>query len=276
MIFEFVVFKYVLYRVLLLLGIKLLSRLSHRRYLLSWGTAYFSLNTKSDLVCMIYQILSIHSETYSDYALVAMMIERCVVVFFPLHAKTLVTRRFTLILLCLCIIPMWATLDPFIPSSAGVVYGFSAWTLIGTTCVSLCDGPNFFMYALNFNQCVIHVVATLILVVVLGTKLLANRRRRRHLVGGKGDQSAREYSVIVVMLLLAIINIVVFFPGFIVSMLAIFGDLSSWSAEVFNNIARLTNEVTCVAHSIHFLVYFCRIPSFRSELVNLLSCCISK
>lgn len=232
------------------------------------------------VICNIIKILSASLETFSNYALVAMMIERCVVVFFPLHAKTLVNRRFTCILLCVCIFPIWVSFVPLIPFNTQVLQG-SALSTSGTVCVINSDGPTFLylLWSMTLNLFVVHVVATLILVIVLGIKLLANRRRRRHLVGGTGDQSAREYSVVVVMLLLAGINIVIFFPSLIITMINFIVDISSWpetTLKLFFNIGRFSNELLCVAHSINFIVYFCRISSFRSELVKIFSCCITK
>ena len=62
----------------------------------------FSICYVKNVVCastiMIWDLF----ELYSSNAVVAMMIERCNVVLFPIHSIHFVTRRFSAMLLCIC------------------------------------------------------------------------------------------------------------------------------------------------------------------------------
>lgn len=255
--------------------------------MLSWGTVYFPLVTINDVSCTINQTLDAIFEIFSDYALVAMMLERCIVVFFPLHAKTLVTRRFTIILLCICILPFWLELIPLMPFDFSVESNNMA-SLNGKICVIYPYSERAFLFiyifwSITLIYYVFHVFATLIFVVILGAKLLVLRRRRNHMIlargGNGGEKSGKENSAIIVMLLLSFINITCFMPFYIVSLIYYTADVSSWSTNVMltlYNFGRFAGEVICVSKSINFIVFFSRIPSFRAELVNLFSCCISK
>lgn len=250
--------------------------------MLSWGTVYFSFLTLNDATCKVNQALINISEIYADYAIVAMMIERCVVVFFPLRAIALVNRRFTLILLCVCIIPCWISLVPiniFYFRLIPMIYFFS---FTGKVC-GLNPAIAYFSWTYSLVNYGIHVVASFILDVVLCVKLLVDRRHRNQLVianksSDKG-RSSKENSAIVVMLLLSAIKIVLFLPNNGTVLFSYLVDVTSWSPDAFQayiDIMWFTSTLTSVSHSINFLVYFCRIPSFRNKLVGLFSCIVSQ
>lgn len=252
------------------------------RYLLSWGKAYFSLTTLNDIVCKICQLLNVSFEIFSDYAMVAMMIERCFVVFFPLHAKAIMNFRFSFILLCICTFTFWVSVAPIIPFGVGL-QNLGTLTPNGIICSNYYDGLNtYLLWSKTLILYFIHVIASLILVVVLVTKLFVNLRRRRRLFslqeGSGSEQRGKEYSAIVVMILISSINIISFIPVCITTYISYTVDTSKWSQDAqakFNNIYLFTLDLRCVSHSINFIVYFCRIPSFRNGLLKLFSCCIT-
>ena len=80
------------------------------------------------------------AETYSNYAVVAMMLERCVVVLFPLRAKTVLGLRFTLGLIAACVLPPWAALVIPYAFVLGVQHDPS-WSILGTWCGWYTDRP---------------------------------------------------------------------------------------------------------------------------------------
>lgn len=254
------------------------------RYLLSWGTTFFSFVTINDFICASNLIIWFFLEIYSDYAMVAMMIERCIVVLYPLQAKTIVTRRFTIVLLCICIIPLWLALIPISPFVLGVQTG-SMWSESGLFCGWYQDRPGFlyFLWAYQLIIYTFHVILSGILVVILCTALAFRLQSRRQLTGvakgGGGGESTREYSAMVIMLMIACINLVIFIPGLVALFISYLVDSSQWSQSALNllsNFDRFSFSVPCVSHSINFLVYFTRIPTFRSELVNFFSFCFAK
>lgn len=226
---------------------------------------------------MIWETL----ECISNYAVVAMMFERCIVVFFPIHAKIIVTRRFTIALLCICILPCWVALVPFSGFILGIEFD-SGWSADGVFCGWHSDRPGFMYYLWSYQLVIdtIHVVISGALVIILSTAIVYFKAGRRRVVRrDRGGESSKEYSAIVTMLLLACINVAVFVPGIITMLMSYLVDSSTWSPDAQNtlsNFGRFAYDFPCVTHSFNFIVYFCRIPSFRSELTNFLSFCISK
>lgn len=211
-----------------------------------------------------------------------MMIERCVVVFFPMHSKALVNARFTVILLCICILPHLVWMVPIMWIDLGVKV--NKRTIVGKVCTFSFSQPFviYFFWASLFIIYILHLVTIPILVVVLSAKLLAHRRHRSHLImareKSKGEQKAKANSALVIMFLLSSINFIFYLPYFILSFFALVVDTSSWSKDALytlSDIGRFSAEILSVCHSINFLVYFCRVPSFRTELVKLFSCCFS-
>ena len=213
-----------------------------------------------------------------------MMIERCIVVMFPLSAKSIMSTRFTIILITICVVPLWIALIPISPFILGVQYG-SMWSESGLFCGWYSDRPGFlyFLWAYQLIIFTFHVIISGILVVILCTALLYRSRSRRHLIqsdnGISSGESRKEYSAIVIMLIISGINLVIFLPGLVALFVSYLVDSSNWSQGAQNllaNLDRFSFSIPCVAHSLNFLVYFSRIPTFRSEIVNVFSFCFTK
>lgn len=221
-------------------------------------------------------------EIVSSYGYVAMMIERCIVVFFPIRSRTLVNTRFTIILLCICTLPFFAAIIPI--NWIYTEVKLRPNTIIGKSCGIRYDWPlaDYLFYSSVLILYIIHIVITPFIIVVLTTKLIAHRRRRRHLVStmdkNKGEQNAKTNSTLVIMLLLCSINFLIFAPYSSINTFDVMVGTSGWSQNamlVYGDIMKFTGEVLCIAHSINFLVYFFRLSSFRTEMVKLFSCCFS-
>lgn len=220
-------------------------------------------------------------EGYSNYAMVAMMIERCIVVLFPLRSKTLIRRRFTIGLLVVCVLPGWLSLVPVSAFVFGVMSD-TTWSVTGTFCGWHTDRPLFpyFTWAFQLNMFTVHVALSLVLVIVLCAAISFRTRGRRKLLRDESsDVGAKENAAIVIMLILGIINLVLFIPALISYVMNYVIDTTGWSREAIGdlgNFGRFTQDAVCIAHAFNFVVYFCRIPSFRSELSGFFSCCLSK
>ena len=247
------------------------------RYLLTFGVLYWPIGTSSNTTCNIMMTVWEVCEIYSNYAVVAMMLERCVVVFFPLHAKRYITKRFTVGLLCLCVLPMLLTLVPASVLVTGVQYN-TAWSIAATFCGWFDNRPAFtyFSWVFQLNMFTLHAVITLILSMVLGVVIATNSRRRfRKLLHMDSDQftvSSKENSAIVIMLVLAFINITIFIPATILYSIIYVANnkfLSRSSQDLLSNLGRFSEETQIIAHSLNFVVYFCRIPTFRSEFSSI-------
>lgn len=251
--------------------------------MLSWGTAYFPLVTLNDVVCATVLSIWLSLEIISDYAVVAMMIERCVVVFFPLKAKAFVNPRFSIILLCICIVPFWLALVPVSLFILGVQAG-SMWSPSGLFCGWYENRPAFpyFLWAYQLIIFTFHVVVGSVLVVILCVVIVVRQHNRHRLLsrdrGGSG-LSGREYNSIVIMLLVSSINIIMYIPGLVSMLISYLTDSTTWSEsaqDMLANISRLILGVPCIAHSFSLFVYICRIPTFRSEMGNVFSFCLAK
>lgn len=253
--------------------------------MLSGGTAFFSFVTLNDVICASNLIIWFILEIYSDYALVSMMIERCIVVYFPLQAKSILNTRFTIILICVWIVPLWLALVPISPFICGVQYG-SRWSQSGMFCGWYPDRPGFlyFLWAYQLIIYTLHVIFSGILVIALFIGIAYRHQIRRKLIlrdkEASGQESRnREYSAIVVMLLISCINLVIFIPGLVSMLISYLVDTSSWSLSsqiTLANFSRFAFSIPCVAKSFNFIVYFCRIPTFRTEIANFFSCCLAK
>ena len=225
-------------------------------------------------------------ENLSNYAVAAMMIERCIVVFFPLHAKTIVTCRFTHVLIWTCIIPGWLLVLPLGVFVFEIQSG-SSWSATGMFCGWNSNSPLFPIYVWLYQLTLftVHVVVVTILVIVLCTVIIYRQGHRRHLiqsvrvqdrnkVGGESNNSA-----LIIMILISVMNIAVFIPGLLSMWLSFLVDSSAWSmyAQItLANFGRFGYEVSCITHSLNFIVYFCRIPTFRNEVSKFFSFCISR
>ena len=213
-----------------------------------------------------------------------MMIERCIVVFLPLHSKIFISRRFTIMLLCICILPCWVALVPVSAFVLGV-QSDSSWSATGVFCGWYEDRPAFPYYLWTYQLIIftIHVILSGILVVVLCIAITYRHRRRRHLIlkdrENTSVEGGREYSAIVIMLLIASINLVIFIPGLISMLMSYLINSSTWSQsaqDTLANFGRFALDIPCIAHSFNFLVYFARIPTFRYAIGDMFSCCFAK
>ena len=226
-------------------------------------------------------------ETLSNYAVAAMMIERCIVVFFPLRAKSIVTRRFTYVLIWTCIIPGWVLVLPLSVFVFEIQSG-SDWSATGMFCGWNSNSPvfNVYLWLYQLTLFTVHVVIVAILVIVLCIVVIYRQKHRlRHLVqtvrsqdrnrvGGESNNSA-----LIIMLLIAVMNIAVFIPGLLTMWLSFLVDSTTWSSYAqitLANFGRFGYEVPCITHSLNFVVYFFKIPTFRNEVSKLFSFCISK
>ena len=158
----------------------------------------------NDPVCATIMMGWELGEGYSNYAVVAMMIERCVVVFFPLRSKALLGRRFTVALLALCIVPGWLSLVPVSAFVFGVMTD-TTWSVTGTFCGWHTDRPLFpyFTWAFQLNMFAIHVILSLLLVIVLSAAIAFRLRLRRKLVRDSSEVGTKENAAIAITLMLA-------------------------------------------------------------------------
>ena len=135
----------------------------------------------------------------------------------------------------------------------------------------------------------LHEIISILLMGVLSAAILVNGNRRRRLVrtaaanviGSSGDSCsslAKERGAIVTMTIIALINVFVFLPTFVTTTVNNVIDTSGWSANsvtLLGNLGRFFEDAVCITHSVNFVVYFCRIPSFRKEFANVFSCCVT-
>ena len=125
----------------------------------------------------------------------------------------------------------------------------------------------------------VHEIASTVLMLVLSAAILASGHRRRRLLrttasdssGGSSSSCAKERGAIVTMTTVALINVVVYVPTFVTTTMNNVVDTSGWPSDavtLLGNLGRFFEDAVCIAHAVNFVVYFCRIPSFRAQVGN--------
>ena len=155
----------------------------------------------------------------------------------------------------------------------------------GVFCGYFTNRPGFLFFSLDLAIIrTLHVIISAILVVVLCMAIVYHQRRKRQLIIKKQNEVSgvkvfKEYSAIIIMILISCINISVFIPGFVQLAVKSLVDISTWSQSsqnTFANFSRFTQDFICVTHSVNFLVYLFIIPTFRSAIGNVFTCCLAK
>ena len=121
------------------------------------------------------------------------------------------------------------------------------------------------------------MILSLLLVIMLSAAIAFRLRLHRKLVRDSSEVGGKENAAIAIMLMLAIINLILFIPALISYVMNYVIDTTLWSVaaiDALGNFGRFTQDAVCISHAFNFVVYFCRIPSFRSEISRFFSCCL--
>ena len=248
--------------------------LSDTLNILTGGQYSIDLVTMNDFTCKVMVLVWAISEIFSDYALTAMTIEMLVALYLPLKSKTILTKKFTILLLSITILPMWAAVLPFVPFVSNIQNnpGSSA---TGQHCTRDRAHPlyNYYVVAFNVVMNVIHEVVNSILIIFLIVGILKSYRNRRSLTDSKTAHFSSFPNAPIILFLMLLINSIVFLPNFVFQLIYYMIQLKDETILVtIGNLGRFFADMIVIAHSLNFFVYYWRIQTFRLAINNL---CIS-
>ena len=234
--------------------------------LLLWtnGNLGYCWDTVSITSCIIFNLWYYLAETTSNYSLVALSIERLIAVCYPLKAKSILTRKFTLYLLFFLVVPLLVLFSVLILFSSRIIPYLNT-----SDYVCHIDYENIFGMMFNFCMPVIvlglHTFIDLIVSFVLFFKLYL-ARRKSHLIS-KSQQSSAELTATLVLIMLCTCTMIIYgITLFIYIATVIFDYFLRVAEEIslhFSTLMHLSLALTPLPHSINIFIYLAFIPSFR-------------
>ena len=197
------------------------------------------------------------SDTTAGYLLVCLGIGRIIAITWPLRAKTILSVRFSVILM-LCILGIALVID--VPQVV-IVYTL---TPLGCT------------YDLSLPYAVEYIVLETLYPVVYSllsfsftTYLIISAcslslRQRRHLSKGTNRVSSLEVSNALTMVALDVVRITIFFPySFVATAGLVLFIINGFSSIWIYVIMDIFYNFMIIPHSVNFFIHFFRSPAFR-------------
>ena len=228
------------------------------------GRASFCPNIMSLFTCIIMLLWIILAEFVSNYALVALSIERLIAVYWPLRAKVILTKKFTYYLLFFILGPV--SLYTAILISFGAVIVPTPGPLSPSSCSI--DNNRIFGYLFNISIPVIylgiHTIVDLIVSLMLFFKVYLHHKPD---LNKKSRKSSKELSATLTLIFLCIITLIVYgtsLVAFVTTLIFQYFvtvpiELSTLMFQIFMRLMTFTT----VPHSLNIFVYFALIPTFR-------------
>ena len=228
------------------------------------GKTYFCFDILSLFSCIITNLWGFLSELVSNYALVALSIERLIAVCFPFRAKSILNRKFTLYLLLILIGPSFLLYSVVIPLSSAITPYIRVIPFICYFDYSTIFGI-IFKVSMPIIILGIHTIVDLIVSLIIFFKLYFINKNSALI--SKPKTTSKELSATLTLLFLCAINIIIY--GIcLVSYVAtvVFSYWVHVSDEILSfsyTIFYMFITSTALPHSINILVYLALIPPFR-------------
>ena len=216
-----------------------------------------------DWSCRLITALWVTSDTQSDLVLVFLSVERVIAITWPLRAKSILSLRFSVILMSIVsatvvaiFLPLLLLVYEIVPG-VGCSYNFSL--------------P--YAQAYVILEEMLPVVPTSIsfaLSVYLVVKIASLMRARRHLTGGATKVSAREMSNVFTVLILDFTHAISYIPFISLYLYAFVNNhLGDGSFPmVLYQIMDICDIFVMILHSITFFIYFFRSGDFRTAVIG--------
>ena len=168
----------------LLVGTMIWSFLDDGLLLLTDGRISVRIARYSDATCKLVYLFNELAENLSNYTIVALAIERCLIIFFPLRAKRFSLLRFSEILIALLVAPAWLSAIISVPIIVILKTNMTQFSQSGCECEkdeehSLTAA---FTVMLTIFTYMLHVVLNIILVTVISIKLSHIRYQRTAMI----------------------------------------------------------------------------------------------
>ena len=247
--------------------------------------------------CKIIWNLWTNAESLSNYGALAMTVEKIIALYLPLKSRSLLTNKFSTILIIAHVLPVWMILTPLnvIVNDVIIAPGIGQG---GQSCGKDVDHDWFLVstYAQVLLSWCFPEILHFLGAILISYKLFTIQTARKALFHNLGNvqselsSNAREINSTVIILLVVFSRFVIYFPvavsTFYYYVFQLDGYLSyvEWNkAHLLNleriryvvaigGITRIFLELTSITHSINLLIYYYRIPSFRRKFLSFFTC----
>ena len=168
----------------LLVGSVLWSFLDDGLLLLTGNRFSLRIVRYSDVTCKLFYLLCELTGNLSNYTIVALSIERCLIVFFPLRAKGIVCLRFSVMLIMIIVAPSWLCSFITVPIIVYLDRNMQYFSQSGIEC----DKNNkhsltpTFTVMLTILSYTLHTILNIILVTLISIKLAHIRYKRNAMI----------------------------------------------------------------------------------------------
>ena len=168
----------------LVFGTVLWSFLDDGLLLLTGNRFSVRIARRSDATCKLFYLLFELTESLSNYTIVALALERCLIIFFPLRAKRFVRLRFSVMLIALVVAPAWICSFIAVPIIVKLDTNMQQASQSGCECEK--DDKHSltaaFTVALTVLSYMLHTVLNIILVTLISFKLAHIRYQRNAMI----------------------------------------------------------------------------------------------
>ena len=170
----------------LLVGNVLWSFLDDGLLLLTGNRFSLRIVRYSDATCKLFYLLCELTGNLSNYTIVALAIECCLIVFFPLRAKRFVRLRFSVMLIAIIVAPVWLCSFITVPFIVKLRINMTHYSQSGQECEKD-ETPltETFTVALTLLSYSLHTILTIILVTLISIKLAHIRYQRKAMIRDK-------------------------------------------------------------------------------------------
>ena len=234
----------------------------------SGGTLSFCFDSLSLLSCTVIRLWYYLSDLVSNYSLVALSIERLIAVCWPLHAKSILTRKVTFLLLFSLLIPAFVYYTIIISFSSSVV---PHKRVVPYSC--RVNDYNIFGYLFNVSMPIvisgIHTIVEFFVSLMIFIKLYFAQNKSHSELNSQVKTRSKDLSATLTLLSLCIINILIYGTCLVSYSISL---ISSYfikvSAEFYSTIYAIFLiflSSLSFSHGVNIFVYLILIPSFRES-----------
>lgn len=164
----------------LLVGTVLWSFLDDGLLLLTGNRFSLRIARYSHATCKLFYLLFELTESLSNYTIVSLALERCLIIFFPLRAKRFVRLRFSVMLIAMVVAPAWLVSFIVVPIIVKLNTEMQQASQSGCECEK--DEEHSltkpFTIALTVLSYILHTILNIFLVILISVKLAHIRYQR--------------------------------------------------------------------------------------------------
>ena len=239
--------------------------------LYSSDRVYFCFDVLSNMTCVLIHLLYCYTEIVANYALVGLSIERFIAVCLPLYAHTLLSPKWTALILSLLIVPLAIYFTVLVPFAALIYPTVRVTGLICEWNAGL--SGTIYSFSIIVILDAAHALAVLVLSLAIFARLRQMSLERSALTstdgvhGGNTHQSRSGASATLTMIALAVVTVLTYGAN---SITVVANTLSYYLPGASAQYQLVSLQIflffilcTIIPHCINFFIYMVFIPSFR-------------